>query len=55
MNMVARKPTRMSTSPADGREQGVYRSGDLARFDVREDTIAYAKKWAQVWLGVPFG
>ena len=46
---------RISSSRADGRQYAVHLSGDLAGFDVREDAIAHAKKWAQEWLDVRFG
>ncbi|RQH06573.1 hypothetical protein [Paraburkholderia dinghuensis] len=46
---------RISTNRADGSEHDIHLSGDLAGFDVREDAIAYAKNWAQEWLGARFG
>jgi hypothetical protein len=46
---------RISTSSADGIEYDIHLSGDLGGFDIREDAIAYAKKWAQEWLDVRFG
>lgn len=46
---------RISTSRADGSRYDIHLSGDLAGFDVREDAVAYAKKWAQEWLDVRFG
>ncbi|TDG03699.1 hypothetical protein E1N52_33515 [Paraburkholderia guartelaensis] len=46
---------RISTSRADGSEDDIHLSGDLAGFDLREDAIAFAKTWAQEWLGSRFG
>ncbi|WP_042301386.1 hypothetical protein [Paraburkholderia kururiensis] len=46
---------RISTSRADGSACDIHTSGDLAGFDVREDAVAYAKIWAQEWLGARFG
>ncbi|CAG9228243.1 conserved hypothetical protein [Paraburkholderia tropica] len=46
---------RISTSRVDGSEDDFHLSGDLAGFDLREDAIAFAKTWAQEWLGTRFG
>lgn len=46
---------RIRTHRADGSEYDVLMSGDLAGFDLREDAIAYARNWAQEWLGARFG
>ncbi|WP_234774782.1 hypothetical protein [Paraburkholderia tropica] len=46
---------RISTSRAEGSEDDIHLSGDLAGFDLREDAIAFAKMWAQEWLGSRFG
>ena len=45
----------ISASRADGGKHDVHLSGDLAGFDVREDAVAFAKKWAQEWLDARFG
>ena len=42
---------RIRMHNADGREYDVLTSGDLAGFDLREYAIAYARNWAQDWLG----
>lgn len=46
---------RISTSQLDGSECDICLSGDLAGFDMRDDAIAFARRWAEDWLDVKFG
>jgi len=46
---------RISTYGADGSEADVFMSGDLAGFDLRDDAVAFATRWAQEWLSARFG
>jgi hypothetical protein len=46
---------RIITILEDGDEREVHVSGDLAGFDVRDDAVAYATKWAEEWLAAQFG
>ncbi|HFT8010432.1 TPA: hypothetical protein ACU9T0_006164 [Burkholderia cenocepacia] len=46
---------RITTMFLDGGEREVHSSGDLAGFDVRDDAVAYATKWAEGWLNAQFG
>ncbi|KVE35485.1 hypothetical protein [Burkholderia sp. TSV86] len=45
----------ISANHADGNKYIVHPSGDLAGFDLREDSITYARNWAQAWLDARFG
>ncbi|MET3823635.1 hypothetical protein ACVK00_006570 [Burkholderia sp. PvR073] len=46
---------RIVTILEDGDEREVHASGDLAGFDVRDDAVAYATKWAEEWLAAQSG
>ncbi|AOK50341.1 hypothetical protein WT60_26340 [Burkholderia sp. MSMB617WGS] len=46
---------RISANRANGDEYDVHLSGDLAGFDLREDAVGYAQRWAQQWLLAHFG
>ncbi|ACB68538.1 hypothetical protein [Burkholderia ambifaria] len=46
---------RIITILEDGDEREAHVSGDLAGFDVRDDAVAYATKWAEEWLAAQFG
>ncbi|MCA8093887.1 hypothetical protein LGM65_23895 [Burkholderia anthina] len=46
---------RIITFLVDGSESELHASGDLAGFDARDDAVAYATRWAEVWLTAQFG
>ncbi|RQS18760.1 hypothetical protein [Burkholderia sp. Bp8998] len=46
---------RITTTLIDGDERQVHCSGDLAAFERRDDAVAYATEWAEVWLTSQFG
>jgi len=41
---------RISAYAVDGSEAGIFMSGDLAGFDLRDDAVRYATGWAMEWL-----
>lgn len=46
---------RISAHTADGSEADIFMSGDLAGFDLRDDAVRYATKWAMEWIERRYG